>query len=95
MAGDEGFEPPQTESESGVLPLHKSPKKASRRSASIIIQTKRKMSSVNFENAEKIKWNQMTQLARSGQRGPSGAAAAAMDGAGKGKALFFTNPSVE
>ena len=26
MAGDEGFEPPQTESESGVLPLHKSPK---------------------------------------------------------------------
>ena len=25
MAGDEGFEPPQTESESGVLPLHKSP----------------------------------------------------------------------
>ena len=23
--GDEGFEPPQTESESGVLPLHKSP----------------------------------------------------------------------
>lgn len=26
LAGDEGFEPPQTESESGVLPLHKSPK---------------------------------------------------------------------
>ena len=26
VAGDEGFEPPQTESESGVLPLHKSPK---------------------------------------------------------------------
>ena len=26
MAEDEGFEPPQTESESGVLPLHKSPK---------------------------------------------------------------------
>ena len=25
MAEDEGFEPPQTESESGVLPLHKSP----------------------------------------------------------------------
>ena len=25
LAGDEGFEPPQTESESGVLPLHKSP----------------------------------------------------------------------
>ena len=25
VAGDEGFEPPQTESESGVLPLHKSP----------------------------------------------------------------------
>ena len=24
MAEDEGFEPPQTESESGVLPLHKS-----------------------------------------------------------------------
>ena len=24
LAGDEGFEPPQTESESGVLPLHKS-----------------------------------------------------------------------
>ena len=24
VAGDEGFEPPQTESESGVLPLHKS-----------------------------------------------------------------------
>ena len=26
LARDEGFEPPQTESESGVLPLHKSPK---------------------------------------------------------------------
>ena len=26
MAEDEGFEPPQTESESGVLPLHKSSK---------------------------------------------------------------------
>ena len=26
LAEDEGFEPPQTESESGVLPLHKSPK---------------------------------------------------------------------
>ena len=25
LAEDEGFEPPQTESESGVLPLHKSP----------------------------------------------------------------------
>ena len=25
LAGDEGFEPSQTESESGVLPLHKSP----------------------------------------------------------------------
>ncbi len=25
LAGDEGFEPPQTESESVVLPLHKSP----------------------------------------------------------------------
>lgn len=24
LAEDEGFEPPQTESESGVLPLHKS-----------------------------------------------------------------------
>ena len=26
LAEDEGFEPPQTESESGVLPLHKSSK---------------------------------------------------------------------
>ncbi len=29
MAEDEGFEPPQTESESGVLPLHKSSIKVS------------------------------------------------------------------
>ena len=29
MAEDEGFEPPQTESESGVLPLHKSSKRNS------------------------------------------------------------------
>ena len=28
LAEDEGFEPPQTESESGVLPLHKSSKSA-------------------------------------------------------------------
>ena len=31
MAEDEGFEPPQTESESGVLPLHKSPVYAKRK----------------------------------------------------------------
>lgn len=29
MAADEGFEPSQTESESGVLPLHKSAKRKS------------------------------------------------------------------
>lgn len=30
LAEDEGFEPPQTESESGVLPLHKSSMRTSR-----------------------------------------------------------------
>ncbi len=40
MAEDEGFEPPQTESESGVLPLHKS----SIFGTDIIIRTIRKKS---------------------------------------------------
>ena len=37
----------------------------------------------------------MTLLERAGRRGVSEMAAAAVDGAGKGKALFFTNPSAE
>ena len=40
MAEDEGFEPPQTESESGVLPLHKS----SISGADIIIRKSKKKS---------------------------------------------------
>ena len=40
LAGDEGFEPPQTESESGVLPLHKSPVLA-RRSKRIYYYTQK------------------------------------------------------
>ena len=46
MAEDEGFEPPQTESESGVLPLHKS----SISRTKIIIRTKKKKSSTFFQN---------------------------------------------
>ena len=45
MAEDEGFEPPQTESESGVLPLHKS----SIAGTFIIIRTFSEMSSSFFE----------------------------------------------
>ena len=44
LAEDEGFEPPQTESESGVLPLHKS----SVSSTGIIITTLPKKSSTFF-----------------------------------------------
>ena len=51
LAGDEGFEPPQTESESGVLPLHKSPKLPQRRNASIIIASFAHLSSVIFQKA--------------------------------------------
>ena len=40
LAEDEGFEPPQTESESGVLPLHKSSKN------DVIIRSFSKLSSV-------------------------------------------------
>ena len=45
LAEDEGFEPPQTESESGVLPLHKS----SIAGTFIIIRTFSEMSSSFFE----------------------------------------------
>ena len=45
MAEDEGFEPPQTESESGVLPLHKS----SIAGTFIIIRTFQKMSRTFFK----------------------------------------------
>ena len=55
VAGDEGFEPPQTESESGVLPLHKSPMDALRQNASIIIQICAHLSSVNFKKCGKNK----------------------------------------
>ena len=55
MAEDEGFEPPQTESESGVLPLHKSPMDALRQNASIIIQICAHLSSVNFKKCGKNK----------------------------------------
>ena len=51
LAGDEGFEPPQTESESGVLPLHKSPKLPQRRNASIIIASFAHLSSVIFQKS--------------------------------------------
>ena len=50
MAGDEGFEPPQTESESGVLPLHKSPV----RNANIIILKTDRMSRLFSANLKKI-----------------------------------------
>ena len=53
LAGDEGFEPPQTESESGVLPLHKSPKLPQRRNASIIIAGLAHLSSVIFQKSAK------------------------------------------
>ena len=53
LAGDEGFEPPQTESESGVLPLHKSPKLPQRRNASIIIAGLAHLSSVIFQKISK------------------------------------------
>ena len=48
LAGDEGFEPPQTESESGVLPLHKSPIMPLRQNAYIIISAFLEMSSCFF-----------------------------------------------
>ena len=44
LAEDEGFEPPQTESESGVLPLHKSSKRNK-----IIIHNPREKSSTFFK----------------------------------------------
>ena len=43
LAEDEGFEPPQTESESGVLPLHKSSKRDY-----VIIRTRQKKSSIFY-----------------------------------------------
>ena len=46
LAEDEGFEPPQTESESGVLPLHKS----SMRGTKMIILKLPKKSSPFFKN---------------------------------------------
>ena len=55
LAEDEGFEPPQTESESGVLPLHKSPMDALHQNASIIIQICAHLSSVNFKKCGKNK----------------------------------------
>ena len=48
LAEDEGFEPPQTESESGVLPLHKS----SIAGTFIIIRTFLKMSRSFLKNFE-------------------------------------------
>ena len=48
LAEDEGFEPPQTESESGVLPLHKS----SKLGTLLIILAFRKMSSIILQNYE-------------------------------------------
>ena len=48
LAEDEGFEPPQTESESGVLPLHKS----SISGADIIILISPKKSSTFFEKLD-------------------------------------------
>ena len=49
LAEDEGFEPPQTESESGVLPLHKSSKRNK-----IIIHNLREKSSTFFKKSEII-----------------------------------------
>ena len=48
VAEDEGFEPPQTESESGVLPLHKS----SKLGTLLIILAFWKMSSIILQNYE-------------------------------------------
>ena len=48
MAEDEGFEPPQTESESGVLPLHKS----SIAGTLIIIRTFQELSRSFLKNFE-------------------------------------------
>ena len=48
MAEDEGFEPPQTESESGVLPLHKS----SIARTDIIIHKVPELSIPFFENSQ-------------------------------------------
>ena len=48
MAEDEGFEPPQTESESGVLPLHKS----SISGADIIIRIFSKKSRTFFQSTK-------------------------------------------
>ncbi len=50
LAEDEGFEPPQTESESGVLPLHKSSICGLLLGTDIIIRISREMSSINFPN---------------------------------------------
>ena len=96
MAGDEGFEPPQTESESGVLPLHKSPKKVLRRNASIIIQACGHLSSVNFKNCGK---NRQGDVSRRGKAIPTvcdaAVAGAAAGKSGKGKPLVFANAAAE
>jgi hypothetical protein len=55
LAGDEGFEPPQTESESGVLPLHKSPICTLRQNASIIILRFAKMSRLISSVLQKLR----------------------------------------
>ena len=55
LAGDEGFEPPQTESESGVLPLHKSPICTLRQNASIIILRIAKMSRLISSVLQKLR----------------------------------------
>ena len=50
MAEDEGFEPPQTESESGVLPLHKSSMSHGR----VLLYSKSEKSQALFTKFEKF-----------------------------------------
>ena len=59
MAEDEGFEPPQTESESGVLPLHKSSKHNNS-----IIHNPQKKSSTFLKKYEKFLLCQLGGVSR-------------------------------
>ena len=74
LAGDEGFEPPQTESESGVLPLHKSPLffvlKFCALSTGIIIHKNLELSTTFFKKFEKFLKENLEQKKRIGKSDP-------------------------